>query len=252
MLNCRRSRSELPKVEDECISSGSSSSGVAGSSTTAESSLNIHEPPAHSYETAKTLMDEILASPKITRSRPQKAMHTLMDRVLVHAPAPVAKPRFQHPGQALVDALSANVSASRHSLSHYNIDRILGRGSFGEVRLGAFEFSLSSVLLTHNSLTVKSKRDNAYYALKVLNKNKVAGLKQINHTNSEAAILRNLSFSSPFIVNTYAVFQDATNLYLLMNFAPGGELMTVLRRYGVRRFLASLHIPLTENLLETH
>lgn len=91
-------------------------------------------------------------------------------------------------------------------------------------------------------LTVKSKRDNTYYAMKVLNKNKVAGFKQINHTNSEEAILRNMFFSSPFIVNTYAVFQDSSNLYLLMNFAPGGELMTVLRRYGVRRFLASLYI----------
>jgi len=67
-----------------------------------------------------------------------------------------------------------------------------------------------------------------FYAVKVLNKEKVVRLKQVDHTNSEQGIL--LSISHPFIINLWGTFQDATNLYMVMDFVHGGELFTLLRK----------------------
>lgn len=36
---------------------------------------------------------------------------------------------------------------------------------------------------------------------------------------------------SPWIVQLYYSFQDITNLYLIMEFLPGGDLMTMLIKY---------------------
>jgi len=53
-------------------------------------------------------------------------------------------------------------------------------------------------------------------------------MKQIEHTNNEQRMLQ--SVQHPFIINLWGVFQDAGNLYMVMDFVPGGELFTLLRR----------------------
>ena len=56
--------------------------------------------------------------------------------------------------------------------------------------------------------------------------------KQIEHTNNEQSML--VAVQHPFIINLWGVFQDNTNLYMVMDFVPGGELFTLLRRSNVR------------------
>ena len=52
-----------------------------------------------------------------------------------------------------------------------------------------------------------------------------------------------LSVQHPFIINLWGSFQDATNLYMVMDFVPGGELFTLLRRSNVcLLFLLALYI----------
>jgi serine/threonine protein kinase len=67
-------------------------------------------------------------------------------------------------------------------------------------------------------------------------------MKQVDHTNSEQGIL--LAISHPFIINLWGTFQDATNLYMIMDFVHGGELFTLLRKAqgGVRHLLFSLPV----------
>jgi len=67
-----------------------------------------------------------------------------------------------------------------------------------------------------------------YYAIKVLAKEKVYRMKQVEHTNSERAMLSRVQH--PFIVNLWGTFQDSINLYMIMDFVPGGELFTLLRK----------------------
>jgi serine/threonine protein kinase len=41
----------------------------------------------------------------------------------------------------------------------------------------------------------------------------------------------------PFIVNLWGTFQDVNNLFMVMDFVPGGELFTLLRKSKVRGIL---------------
>lgn len=99
-----------------------------------------------------------------------------------------------------------------YRLADFIIHQTLGTGSFGRVHL------------------VRSKHNLRFYAIKVLSKDKVVRTKQVEHTNNEKTILETVQH--PFIVNLWGAFQDASNLYMIMDFVPGGELFTLLRRSG--------------------
>lgn len=97
-----------------------------------------------------------------------------------------------------------------YRLSDFIIQRTLGTGSFGRVHLA------------------RSKHNLRFYAIKVLNKERIVKMKQIEHTNNEMMMLE--SVQHPFIINLWGSFQDTGNLYMVMDFVPGGELFTLLRR----------------------
>jgi protein kinase A len=78
---------------------------------------------------------------------------------------------------------------------------------------------------------VRSKHNLRFYAIKVLNKAKVDKTKQVEHTNNEQRLLE--AVQHPFIINLWGTFQDSSNLYMVMDFVPGGELFTLLRRSNV-------------------
>ena len=78
---------------------------------------------------------------------------------------------------------------------------------------------------------MRSKHNRRFYAIKVLSKEKIVRTKQVSHTRNEQAMLQ--SVQHPFIVNLWGTFQDASNLYMVMDFVPGGELFTLLRRSNV-------------------
>ena len=125
-----------------------------------------------------------------------------------------------------------------YRLSDFYFQRTLGTGSFGRVHLGR---PASSPLLSRlPPLTVRSKHNLRFYAIKVLHKEKIVKSKQIDHTNNEQQML--LSVQHPFIINLWGSFQDATNLYMVMDFVPGGELFTLLRRSNVRLLPPALSV----------
>ncbi|XP_036601160.1 cAMP-dependent protein kinase catalytic subunit alpha-like [Trichosurus vulpecula] len=99
-------------------------------------------------------------------------------------------------------------------LDQFDIIKTLGTGSFGRVIL------------------VKHKESENYFAMKVLDKQRVVKLKQIEHTMNEKRILQAVDF--PFLVRLQYCFKDNTNLYLVMEYVPGGEMFSHLRR--LRRF----------------
>jgi len=91
--------------------------------------------------------------------------------------------------------------------------RSLGTGSFGRVHL------------------VRSKHNGRFYAVKVLGKEKVVRMKQVEHTNSEREML--VRVRHPFLVNLWGTFHDVNNLYMVMDFVAGGELFSLLRKSQV-------------------
>jgi len=96
-----------------------------------------------------------------------------------------------------------------------DFDRLktLGTGSFGRVML------------------VQHKANKNYFAMKILDKQKIVKLKQVEHTLNEKRILASISF--PFLVKLDYSFKDNSNLYMILEFVTGGEMFSHLRRVGI-------------------
>jgi len=71
------------------------------------------------------------------------------------------------------------------------------------------------------------------FALKVLKKVDVIKLKQVEHVRNERDVLAAVA-GHPFITTLVTSFSDETSLYMLLDYTPGGEIFSYLRR--ARRF----------------
>ena len=101
----------------------------------------------------------------------------------------------------------------KYSLTDFTIQRTLGTGSFGRVHL------------------VQSKHNQRFYAVKVLKKQQVVKMKQVEHTNDERRMLQRVKHA--FLITLWGTFQDSKNLYMVMDFVEGGELFSLLRKSQV-------------------
>uniref|UniRef100_A0A0B7AG33 cAMP-dependent protein kinase n=1 Tax=Arion vulgaris TaxID=1028688 RepID=A0A0B7AG33_9EUPU len=102
---------------------------------------------------------------------------------------------------------------STASLDDFDRIKTLGTGSFGRV-----------MLVQHKGT------DKGYFAMKILDKQKVVKLKQVEHTLNEKKILQSINF--PFLVRLEYSFKDNSNLYMVLEFVTGGEMFSHLRRIG--------------------
>lgn len=111
------------------------------------------------------------------------------------------------------------VTKGKYQLTDFAIQRTLGTGSFGRVHL------------------VQSRHNQRFYAVKVLKKNQVVKMKQVEHTNDERRMLGMVKH--PFLITLWGTFQDSKNLYMVMDFVEGGELFSLLRKSQVRQVIAA-------------
>ncbi|KAJ9606575.1 Serine/threonine-protein kinase [Cladophialophora chaetospira] len=103
---------------------------------------------------------------------------------------------------------------TREVPSNFSTIKVIGKGAFGEVKL------------------VQRKTDGKIYALKSLIKSEMFKKDQLAHVRAERDILAD-SKDNPWLVKLHASFQDNTYLYMLMEFLPGGDLMTMLIKYEI-------------------
>ena len=78
---------------------------------------------------------------------------------------------------------------------------------------------------------MQKKGDGKVYAMKSLIKTEMFKKDQLAHVRSERDILA--ESDSPWVVKLYTTFQDSYFLYMLMEFLPGGDLMTMLIKYEI-------------------
>ncbi|SCU80058.1 LAMI_0B00650g1_1 [Lachancea mirantina] len=102
---------------------------------------------------------------------------------------------------------------TRLSLDDFQTVKVIGKGAFGEVRL------------------VQKKDTGKIYAMKTLLKSEMYKKDQLAHVKAERDVL--VGSDSPWVVSLYYSFQDAQYLYLIMEFLPGGDLMTMLIRWQI-------------------
>jgi len=88
--------------------------------------------------------------------------------------------------------------------------KVIGKGAFGEVRL------------------VQKADTGHVYAMKALRKAEMVAKDQVAHVRAERDIL--VEADQQWVVKMYYSFQDTDMLYLVMEFLPGGDLMTLLMK----------------------
>jgi len=72
----------------------------------------------------------------------------------------------------------------------------------------------------------KSKKTNEYFAVKIMEKMHIKKENKVKQVMKERQILSMLSH--PFVVKFYFSFQDTGYLYMCMDLAPGGELLSLI------------------------
>lgn len=100
---------------------------------------------------------------------------------------------------------------TRLGLDDFRTVKVIGKGAFGEVRL------------------VQKVDTGKIYAMKTLRKSEMFKKDQLAHVRAERDVLA--ESNSPWVVQLFYSFQDSAYLYLLMEFLPGGDLMTMLIKY---------------------
>ncbi|XP_033104985.1 citron Rho-interacting kinase-like [Anneissia japonica] len=99
----------------------------------------------------------------------------------------------------------------RLSISDFEIKDVIGRGHFGEVKV------------------VREKSNGDVYAMKVLRKSDTLAKENVAFFEEERDIMARAD--NTWITSLQYAFQDEVNLYLVMEFLPGGDLLSLLSRY---------------------
>jgi serine/threonine protein kinase len=112
------------------------------------------------------------------------------------------------------------------TLEDLTIGEVIGTGATCEVRLCRTKYTVSANGGAHGDATASGGGNT--YALKIVNKASIVGQKQLDRIFREKAILADIHDRS--VVRLYRTLQDEARLYLLLELAPGGELLWHLRR----------------------
>ena len=99
---------------------------------------------------------------------------------------------------------------SRLGVDDFDPIKVIGKGAFGEVRL------------------VQKVDTGHVYAMKILRKADMVEKEQVAHVRAERDIL--VEVDHTWVVKMFYSFQDSENLYLVMEFLAGGDVMTLLMK----------------------
>jgi serine/threonine protein kinase len=149
------------------------------------------------------------------------------------AAAAAAAAEAAAPSTRKFSSLGVDLPTGPLSLTDFEQLGVLGTGTFGKVKL------------------CMHKSTRQYFCLKILRKQIIYRYHQLNHVQNEKIVLQQVRH--PGVVRLFSTFNDADNLYLLIEYAPGGELFTLIRKFGkfpddVARFYASEIIAILEHL----
>lgn len=161
--------------------------------------------------TGLRIIIEAFFKDNITRARERNVRGTDLDNVLNDPNTPQADKDAASRRLWLKEVEHLRLLRRIETPKNFSTIRIIGKGAFGEVKL------------------VQRKADSQIYALKCLVKAEMFKKDQLAHVRAERDILAEAD--SPWVVKLHSTFQDKAFLYMLMEFLPGGDLMTMLIKY---------------------
>ncbi|KAL2814852.1 kinase-like domain-containing protein [Aspergillus cavernicola] len=172
-------------------------------------SENVHKRGKAAKELVGVFFNE-----NIERARDRNMRSAELDKMNREPSIPVEAKVKEAEMVAKKESIFLRFLRTRESPSNFQTIKIIGKGAFGEVKL------------------VQRKTDGKIYALKALIKSEMFKKDQLAHVRAERDILAD-SKDNPWLVKLHASFQDTAYLYLLMEFLPGGDLMTMLIKYEI-------------------
>ncbi|XP_052611109.1 citron Rho-interacting kinase isoform X8 [Peromyscus californicus insignis] len=118
------------------------------------------------------------------------------------------------------------------SVKDFEVRSLVGCGHFAEVQV------------------VIEKATGDVYAMKIMNKKALLAQEQVSFFEEERNILSRST--SPWIPQLQYAFQDKNNLYLVMEYQPGGDLLSLLNRYEDQLDENMIQFYLAELILAVH
>ncbi|XP_068017863.1 citron Rho-interacting kinase [Melanerpes formicivorus] len=118
------------------------------------------------------------------------------------------------------------------SVKDFEVKSVVGCGHFGEVKV------------------VREKFTGDVYAMKVMSKESLLAQEHVSFFEEERSILS--QSTSPWIPQLHYAFQDKKNLYLVMEYQPGGDLLSLLNRYEDQLDESMVQFYLAELVLAIH
>jgi len=113
----------------------------------------------------------------------------------------------------LVEQEAAFARNKKMSIHDFETLTIIGRGAFGEVRV------------------CRKKDTKQVFAMKIMKKSEMLKKNQVEHIRAERDVLA--LADNPWVVKLHYSFQDSRNLFLVMEYLQGGDLMTILMKYDI-------------------
>ncbi|KAM9219178.1 citron Rho-interacting kinase isoform 2-T2 [Leptosomus discolor] len=118
------------------------------------------------------------------------------------------------------------------SVKDFEVKSVVGCGHFAEVKV------------------VREKATGDVYAMKVMSKESLLAQEHVSFFEEERSILS--QSTSPWIPQLQYAFQDKKNLYLVMEYQPGGDLLSLLNRYEDQLDESMAQFYLAELVLAIH
>lgn len=186
-----------------------SDQGILEMSTATENSIRFSGHTLDKATKAKVTLENyysnLIAQHIERKQRLAKLEESLKDEGLSEAQK--QEKRQQH---AQKETEFLRLKRSRLGVEDFEPLKVIGRGAFGEVRL------------------VQKKDTGHVYAMKILRKADMLEKEQVAHVRAERDVL--VEADHQWVVKMYYSFQDPINLYLIMEFLPGGDMMTLLMK----------------------
>lgn len=189
--------------------SAATSAALASSARTKHNGMNQQEQAV----LAKSFLEQKYQSMRADRDEVEKRRLQLEDQ-LQHLPSEAQhqyRQEFRRSEMLLQRAARKRLSVD----TDFVLLKIIGKGAFGQVRL------------------VKKKDTGEIFAMKTMVKEAMVLKNQVTHVRAERNILASRLIDTTYLVELENSFQDRHNLYLLMEFLPGGDLMGLLMKENV-------------------
>ncbi|TYH55884.1 hypothetical protein ES332_D09G267800v1 [Gossypium tomentosum] len=180
------------------------------------------KPPASEEAPSKVTKQRVEAAKQYIENHYKKQMKSLQERkerrdILEKklADAEVSEEEQNNLLKCFEKKETEYMRLQRHKMGADDFEPLtmIGKGAFGEVRI------------------CKEKATGHVYAMKKLKKSEMLRRGQVEHVKAERNLLAEVD--SNCIVKLYCSFQDDEYLYLIMEYLPGGDMMTLLMRKDI-------------------